>query len=51
MNINEDDDDIDGVYFSLPSSSTHTKKKKAHSLATVISDNISCARKHDKTMF
>ena len=51
MNINEDDDDVDGVYFSLPSSSTHTKKKKAHSLATVISDNISCAKKHDKTMF
>ena len=52
MNINEDDDDIDGVYYSLPSSNTHGKKqKKTHSLGTVITDNTSCARKHDKTMF
>ena len=52
MNINEDDDDIDGVYYSLPSSNTHAKKqKKTHSLGTVITDNTSCARKHDKTMF
>ena len=51
MNINADDDDVDGVYFSLPSSNTHKKKKKTHSLGTVINDNTSCARKHDKTMF
>ena len=51
MNINEEDDDIDGVYYSLPSSNTRTKRKKTHSLATVINDNASCARKHDKTMF
>ena len=47
MNINAEDDDVDGVYFSLP----RTKKKKTHSLSTVIADNTSCARKHDKTMF
>ena len=51
MIINEDDDDIDGVYYALPSSNTNTKKKKTHNLGTVITDNASCARKHDRTMF
>ena len=27
------------------------KQKKTHSIGTVITDNASCARKHDKTMF
>ena len=48
----DDDDNDEGIIWSqLPSSSSRSQKKKPHSIKDAINDNISCSRKHDKTMF